>query len=441
VKLRKPKPLPIWPSARIEHWPLEHLKPSPVNSRLHSKADVAAVAASMARWGITQPVLADEKGGIISGHCRLLAGQKLGLTTLPVVVARGWTEAEKRAYCIADNQLAARATWDLDVLKRELQFLDAAGFELPLIGFDDEDLKALLVPLGQVGIGDPDAEIEPPADPVSQLGDIWKLGRHRVVCGDCTDAKMVAAALGKGGGKTGANLMVTDPPYGVNYDPAWRQRADKKKARRAIGKVLNDHQLDWGPAWKHFKGDVAYVWHAGLFGGRVSESLAACNFEIRSQIVWAKTHFALGRGDYHWQHECCLYAVRKGAKRHWRSDRKQTTLWQVANNTAISGPGKERSWGHGTQKPVEVMRRPIEHNSSPGDGVYDPFLGSGSTLIAAEMTGRACFGLELSPAYVDVIVRRWSDFTGQEATLGKSGKTFAATARARGKAGEDDDVS
>ncbi len=205
--------------------------------------------------------------------------------------------------------------------------------------------------------------------------------------------------------------------------------------------MLNDHQVDWTPAWKHFKGDVAYVWHAGLFGGQVAESLAACSFDTRSQIVWAKSHFALGRGDYHWQHECCLYAVRKGAKHHWRADRKQSTLWEVPNNTAIGHSGREKTWGHGPQKPVEVMRRPIEHNSSPGDGVYDPFLGTGTTLIAAEMTGRTCFGLELNPAYVDVIIRRWSDFTGQEATLSTSGKTFTATAKARGKANEDHDVS
>ena len=180
---------------------------------------------------------------------------------------------------------------------------------------------------------------------------------------------------------------------------------------------------------------------AGLFGGQVADSLAACGFDLRSQIVWTKSHFVLSRGDYHWQHECCFYAVRKGAKRHWRSDRKQTTVWEVPNNTAVGYPNREQTWGHGTQKPVEVMRRPIEHNSSSGDVVYDPFLGSGTTLIAAEMTGRTCFGLELSPAYVDVIIRRWSEFTGQEAILEKSGKTFTAVAKARGKVAEDNDVS
>ncbi len=207
MKLRKPKTLSEWPANRIEHWPLESLKPFPLNSRLHSGADVDAVAASMVQWGVTVPLLVDENGQLISGHCRLLAGKKLRLTTLPVVVARGWSEAKKRAYCIADNKLAARATWDFDMLKSELKFLDAAGFDLPLVGFDEEDLKALLGHLGNPGLGDPDAEIAPPADPVSQTGDVWQLGRHRVVCGDCTNPHAAATALGKGR----VNLMVTDP--------------------------------------------------------------------------------------------------------------------------------------------------------------------------------------------------------------------------------------
>lgn len=170
-------------------------------------------------------------------------------------------------------------------------------------------------------------------------------------------------------------------------------------------------------------------------------SLKACQFDIRSQIIWAKPHFVLSRGDYHWQHECCLYAVRQGGKRHWQSDRRQSTLWEVANNGAIGSPEREKTWGHGTQKPVELMRRPIEHNSAPGDVVYDPFMGTGTTLIAAEMTGRACAGIELNPAYVDVIVRRWMEFTGQKAIHAQTGKSFAEIRKARGKSNGGSHVS
>jgi len=300
MKLRPKKPLPKWPALKIELWEVGMLSPSPVNSRLHTKEDIAAVAASFQQWGVTVPLLIDERGVVISGHCRLAAAKLLKLPELPVVIARGWSEAQKRAYCIADNQLAARATWDSPVLNSEVKFLEGAGFELPLIGFSEENLKSVLAGVfGNRGIADPDAEIEPPARPVSRLGDIWRLGLHLVICGDSTDAKTVAKLLG--GFKTGPRviLMVTDPPYGVNYDPGWRQRADKKKSGRSTGKVLNDHRVDWREAWALFPGDVAYVWHAGLFGGEVAESLKACGFDIRSQIVWAKPHFTLGRGDYH----------------------------------------------------------------------------------------------------------------------------------------------
>jgi DNA modification methylase len=218
--------------------------------------------------------------------------------------------------------------------------------------------------------------------------------------------------------------MVTDPPYGVEYDPAWRQRAGIAGAGTATGKVLNDDQADWREAWALFPGDVAYVWHAGLFAGTVADSLAACDFVLRSQIIWAKSQMVMSRGDYHWHHEPCWYAVRKGKTGHYAGDRKQTTLWQIPK------PAKSET-GHGTQKPVECMRRPIENNSSPGQAVYEPFSGSGTTLIAAEMTGRSCHAIELNPAYVDVAVLRWQAFAGQQAVLEADGRSFAAVAGER----------
>jgi DNA modification methylase len=218
--------------------------------------------------------------------------------------------------------------------------------------------------------------------------------------------------------------MVTDPPYGVEYDPEWRTRAGVGGAGVAKGKVLNDDKADWREAWALFPGDVAYVWHAGLFGVVVGESLQACGFKLRSQIIWDKGQLVLSRGDYHWKHEPCYYAVREGKKGHWAGDRKQVTVWQ------IDKPRKSET-GHGTQKPVECMKRPIENNSKPGDAVYDPFSGSGTTLIAAEMTGRRAFVVELNEQYVDVAVKRWQEFTGREAVLDASGETFAETQAAR----------
>lgn len=221
--------------------------------------------------------------------------------------------------------------------------------------------------------------------------------------------------------------MVTDPPYGVEYDPDWRNRTlskGKPIGARATGKVLNDDNADWREVWALFPGDVGYVWHAGSRGHIVAESLMAGDFEVRAQIIWAKNSHNISRGHYHPQHEPCFYAVRKGKTGHWGGDRSQTTLWKINKETCDTG--------HGTQKPVECMRRPIENNSSPGQAIYEPFSGSGTTIIAAETTGRKCFAIELNPAYVDVAVKRWQNFTGQQATLEGDGRTFQEIAKERG---------
>jgi DNA modification methylase len=246
------------------------------------------------------------------------------------------------------------------------------------------------------------------------------LGRHRIVCGDATEQRVVDAVLAG----VRPHLMVTDPPYGVNYDPAWRNRAGISDTQRT-GLVENDHRADWREAWALFPGDVAYVWHGALHATTVAESLTACGFEIRAQIVWAKERLVIGRGHYHWQHEPCWYAVRGGATGHWAGDRKQTTLWNIASGA------QDTTTTHSTQKPVECMRRPIENNSSPGQAIYEPFSGSGTTIIAAEMSGRACHAVELSPAYVDVAVLRWQAFTGHLAVLEADGASYAATAELR----------
>lgn len=406
-----------WPADKVERRSVSALVPYARNARTHSEDQVAQIAASIREWGWTVPVLVDEDGGLIAGHGRVLAARKLGLTEIPVMVASGWTEVQKRAYILADNKLALNAGWDADLLRIELTDLQAFDFDLGLTGFSEDELAGLLAEKTE-GLTDPDEVPDVPADPVAQPGDVWILGKHRLVCGDCTDDDAVAKALN---GVT-PHLMVTDPPYGVEYDPAWREQAGVAASGSAKGKVLNDDNADWREAWALFPGDVAYVWHAGLFAGVVGDSLTACGLQLRSQIIWDKGQLVLSRGDYHWEHEPCWYAVRKGAKGHWAGDRKQTTIWRIPK------PRKSET-GHGTQKPVECMKRPIENNSSPGQAIYEPFSGSGTTIIAGEMTGRAVHAIELNPAYVDVAITRWQNFTGAAAILSGNGCTFEDVAK------------
>ena len=241
------------------------------------------------------------------------------------------------------------------------------------------------------------------------------------MCGDATLESDVRALLGP----AQPLLMVTDPPYGVDYDPNWRERYGLNQVHR--GKVSNDDRCDWREAWALFAGDVAYVWHGMLHSADVVESLASVGFLVRAEIVWDKTRLIISRGDYHAQHESAWYAVRKGRVGHWAGDRSQTTVWAV--------PHQRSETGHGTQKPVEIMLRAIRNHDAPE--VYDPFLGSGTTIIAAEMTDRACYGLEIAPQYVDVSVLRWQQFTGREATLDGDGRTFEEVKRERAKATTD----
>ncbi|BAQ16930.1 DNA-methyltransferase [Methyloceanibacter caenitepidi] len=249
-----------------------------------------------------------------------------------------------------------------------------------------------------------------PASRRTRRGTLWQLGPHRLLCGDATSPADVERLLDG----SVPHLMATDPPYGVKYDPSWRQGLVNRSDARS--KIAGDDRVDWSDAYRLFPGDVAYVWHGGLQADIVARSLRESGFQLRAQIVWAKSRFAISRGHYHWQHETCYYAVRKGRTGHWRGDRKQTTVWQIlAMPGALKRDPTETKSGHGAQKPIEVMARPIRNNSAPGELVYDPFLGSGTTLIAAEREGRICYGLELEPHWCDVIVARWEAETGREA--------------------------
>ncbi|MFM2354269.1 MAG: hypothetical protein RLZZ528_5 [Pseudomonadota bacterium] len=392
--------------------PIDQLIPYARNARTHSPGQVALIAGSIREYGWTNPVLIDGDNGIIAGHGRVLAARQLGMTEVPVIELAHLSAAQKRAYILADNRLAEAAGWDRDLLALELGDLRDLGMELADLGFEAAELDALF----RLAEADPREEEVPPvpAVPVTRAGDLWLLGAHRLICGDATDAATVATVLGE----VRPHLMVTDPPYGVAYDPAWRNTLGGTRTKRT-GKVLNDTRADWREAWALFTGEVAYVWHGALHAGEVAESLIATGFDIRAQIIWAKERLVLSRGDYHWQHEPTWYAVRRKGKSHWSGDRTQTTLWQIPSRN------QDAETIHGTQKPVECMRRPMLNNAAPGQAVYEPFSGSGTSLIAAETTGRVCLAVELDPAYVDVAVLRWQDFTGGTARLAGDGRSYA----------------
>src|SRR6056297_320148 len=400
----------------IAQRPLADLIPYANNARTHSETQVARIAGSIREFGFNNPVLVDGANGIIAGHGRVLAARQLGLRAVPVIELGHLNDASRRAYILADNRLAEQAGWDRELLSLELGELSELGVDLEGLGFAGGELDELLA----LDKADPREEEtpEPPAEPVSRVGDLWCLGRHRLLCGDATSPSDVSRLLGD----VRPHLMVTDPPYGVDYDPDWRNRAGASETKR-IGKVMNDDRADWREAWALFPGEVVYVWHGALHATTVAESLVACGFDIRSQIIWAKERHVLSRGHYHWQHEPAWYCVK--GKGHWSGDRTQSTLWSIPSRD------QDAATVHGTQKPVECMRRPMLNNSSAGQAVYEPFSGSGTSLIAAESCGRACYAMELDPAYVDVAVQRWQAFTGEDAVLDATGETLAETTDTR----------
>ena len=388
---------------KLERVAISDLHPDPSNARHHSNKNLRSIEGSLKRFGQQAPIVVDEHGVVVAGNGRLVAAEKLGWTHL-WVIRTTLGEVDRVAYALADNRTSELATWDPEALAVHLGALQDVDFDLGEIGFDDIDLRKLL----------PDDPLEDdevpalPAEPETKPGDLIILGRHRLKCGDSTSADDVADALG------GAEpfLMVTDPPYGFNYDPEWRHGAN---GASRTGKVEADDRADWSEAWALFPGRVAYVWHGALHATLVARSLVDSGFDLRGQIIWRKPYAQMSRGHYHWQHEPCWYGVKKGSTARWEGDRKQSTIWEATSPNDSYSRAKEDSTNHGTQKPLEIMARPIRNHGDAEDHVYDPFLGSGTTLIAAEKLGRRCFGLEIFPAYCDVIVQRWEKATGQKA--------------------------
>jgi DNA modification methylase len=397
---------------------VEDLSLDPLNANRGTDRGREALEQSLVRYGAGRSVLTDRRGRVIAGNKTVERAKALNI---PVRVVRTdgrqliavqrddldlATDPRARALAIADNRVGELdLDWDLEVLKT----LRADGLDLSAFWTDEEFTQLLGDDDG--GLTDDDAVIAPGPTTI-QRGELFVLGKHRLLCGDATAPDDVTRALG---GVTPV-VMTTDPPYGVSYDPAWRHRAMPGQ-RTAVGRVANDDQANWSGAYQLFPGDVAYVWHAGLKAGTVAASLEAVDFQIRSQIIWRKQHFALSRGHYHWAHEPAWYAVRKGATNVWRGDRTQRTVWDVENLNPMGGhrSGENAVTGHGTQKPVQLFVIPILNHTVAGDAIYDPFCGSGTALIAAEKTGRTCVALDVDPVYVQVAVSRWEAFTGQKA--------------------------
>jgi DNA modification methylase len=380
--------------------PAGELRPNPKNWRKHPQSQHDALRGVLAEVGIADALLArqldDGSLMLIDGHLRADVDPA---TQWPVLIL-DVSEAE------ADKLLAAMAESDtkaLDALLREVNTSSEAVARM--LADLAKDAGCDWAKTGEII---EDEVPEPPAEPVTKPGDLWLLGEHRLLCGDSTKAEDVGRLLG--GRKP--FIMVTDPPYGVDYDADWRNhalRADGSPSDgRAIGKVSNDDKADWTETWKLAPCHVGYFWHADRHASQVERSIASAGFSIRCQLVWVKSNFAIGRGHYHWGHEPCWYAVRDGGSSKWCGDRTQSTTWNIAK------PAKSES-GHSTQKPVECMSRPIRNHGGKDDDVYDPFLGSGTTIIAAEQLGRRCYGLEIEPRYCDVIVQRWEKLTGRKA--------------------------
>ena len=409
---------------RVESWSTDRLAPYARHLRKNEHA-VDRMVASIQEFGFKIPILARKNGEVVDGDLRLKAARAMGIAVVPVVLCDEWTEAQVKAFRLMVNRSTTWAQFDLELVALEMEDLKALDFDLELTGFDRREIDKFLFDDDQEAKLDADIP-EPEQDAVTQTGDVWVLGRHRVRCGDATSEEHVGLLLGEA--KPG--VMITDPPYGVAYDPNWRERAGLGRQRQT-GIVANDNQADWSPAFRLFPGDVAYLWHAGVHAAKVAAGLESAGFRIRAQIIWAKQHFALSRGDYHWQHEPAWYAVREGKSSRWCGDRTQSTLWQVPNLNPIGGSRDEAATGHGTQKPIELMRRPILNHTNRHDLVYDPFLGSGTTLIAADLTERICYGLEIDARYVDVIVRRWQNHTGRTAVLEADGRSFDEVAAGR----------
>lgn len=393
---------------------IDTLIPYAMNSRTHSDEQIAQIAASIREFGFLTPVLIDSSGNLIAGHGRLLASRKLGLKQIPSVVADGLTEAQRKAYVIADNKLALNAGWDEDLLRIELQSLLDMDFDISLTGFDDEFIRDLLVE-DNGGLTDPDdaPSVDDINQPVTQSGDVWLLGKHRLMCGDSTSIDAISELCQE----NLVDMWLTDPPYNVAYEGKTKDALTIKNDEMGDADFRAFLAAAYSAADSIMKpGAVFYIWHADSEGYNFRGAARDIGWKIRQCLIWQKNGMVLGRQDYHWQHEPCLYGWKDGASHLWASDRKQTTLLDFAKPT--------RNGEHPTMKPVGLFEYQMLNNTKGGDVILDSFGGSGTTLIAAEKNGRIARIMELDPKYCDVIIKRWQEFTGKDAILERNSIIF-----------------
>lgn len=415
---------------QIEIVAIEALIPYARNARTHSDEQVTQIAGSIREFGFTNPVLIDGDGGIIAGHGRVMGARKLGMSEVPCIRLAHLSEAQRRAYIIADNKLALNAGWDDEMLALEFQDLQGMGFDLELTGFALGDISELLAELDATPEGNTDADETPPvqAEAISKMGDVWILGKHRVMCGDSTSIDAVETLMDGGL----ANQLITDPPYNVALGMNESPEDAKKRNRRTDGlTVMNDEMSD--DDFRQFlrdafisadsvmkDGAVFYIWHADSEGYNFRGACKDIGWKVRQCLIWKKSSFVMGRQDYHWKHEPCLYGWKEGSGHLWSADRKQTTILEFDKPS--------RNGVHPTMKPVELIEYQVLNNTKVQDVVLDMFGGGGSTLIACEKTARHARLMELYPKYVDVIVRRWQQYTGKQAVHSVTGKSFDETA-------------
>ena len=408
------------PADKVERWEISRLVPYARNSRTHSDEQIGQIAASIKEWGWTTPVLVDEGGSIIAGHGRILAAQRLKMTEVPVMVAKGWSDAKKRAYIIADNKLAMNAGWDNEMLSLELADLQGMDFDLELTGFDLDEIKELLAPVGTEGLTDPDDAPPLPEHPRTVPGDIWVMGKHRLLCGDSTSVsdleKLTDGQL--------VDMWLTDPPYNVAVQGGNHGDPERKNGLKIINDKMPDEDFRQFLRDAYIAADtvmkpgaVFYIWHADSEGYNFRGAAKDAGWAVRQCLIWKKSSIVMGRQDYHWKHEPCLYGWKEGAGHLWATDRKQTTILEFDKPS--------RNGEHPTMKPVALFEYQLLNNTKGGDIVLDSFGGSGTTLIAAEKNGRVARLMELDPKYCDVIVKRWQEFTGKIATHAETGKPFA----------------
>jgi DNA modification methylase len=399
---------------QIEQRLLSELIPYINNSRKHSDDQVTQIAASIKEFGWTNPILVDGDNGIIAGHGRIMAAKKLGMTEVPVIELAHLSKEQRKALIIADNKLALNSDWDLNLLAIELKDLQDLGFDLNLTGFADKELADILKPDQVEGLTDEDAVPDTPIEPKTKPGDIYQLGNNRLMCGDSTNIDQVEKLMD--GNK--ASLVITDPPWNVAYGTNLANNAQGYKARE----IMNDNfatDKEWQDFLSGTMGCINIVTLPGcpiycVMGASewpaVDKALRDADFHWSSTIIWAKDTLVLSRKDYHTQYEPIWYGWKSDGPRIWTvQDRKQSDLWQCKR--------PKRSDLHPTTKPVELLERALLNSSNHGVIVFEPFGGSGSTLIACEKTGRKCNAMELDPKYCDVIVKRWEDFTGKKAEL------------------------